>query len=71
LVFNVTQCKAGGVDMDKYDNGLLLKKAGVVSGNDITIEAAVVKLMFILGQDITSQELRVKVQESISGEISC
>jgi L-asparaginase len=72
LVFNVTQCKAGGVDMDKYDNGLLLKKAGVVSGDDITIEAAVVKLMFVLGQDqnVPPPELQIKVQQSISGEIS-
>lgn len=71
LVFNVSQCKAGGVDMDKYDNGLLLKKAGVVSGIDITLEAAVVKLMFILGQDMEFKDLQAKVQESISGEISC
>lgn len=70
LVFNVTQCKAGGVDMDKYDNGLLLKKAGVVSGDDITIEAAVVKLMFVLGQNVPLPELQIKIQQSISGEIS-
>jgi L-asparaginase len=58
--------------MDKYDNGLLLKKAGVVSGDDITIEAAVVKLMFVLGQDqnVPPPELQIKVQQSISGEIS-
>ena len=71
LIFNVTQCKAGGVDMDKYDNGLLLKKAGVVGGSDITLEAAVVKLMFLLGQGVSSVDLRQKVKESISGEISC
>ncbi|MDX9845479.1 MAG: type I asparaginase [Tenuifilaceae bacterium] len=70
LIFNVTQCKAGGVDMDKYDNGLRLKKAGVISGKDITFEAAVAKLMFLLGQNLSFQELQSKVQDSISGEIS-
>lgn len=70
LVLNVTQCKAGGVDMDKYDNGLLLKKAGVISGKDITFEAAVVKLMFMLGQNLTIDQLQIKIQDSISGEIS-
>jgi L-asparaginase len=70
LILNVTQCKAGGVDMDKYDNGLLLKKAGVISGKDITFEAAVAKLMFLLGKNFPYEKLRIIVQQSISGEIS-
>lgn len=70
LVFNVTQCKAGSVDMDKYDNGLQLKKLGVTSGKDITFEAAVAKLMFLLGKNLTFEELRIEVEKSISGEIS-
>lgn len=70
LIFNVTQCKAGGVNMDKYDNGLLLKNAGVVGGKDITFEAAIVKLMFLVGKNLTFSELKQQVKESISGEIS-
>lgn len=70
LIFNVTQCKAGGVNMSKYDNGLLLKKVGVIGGKDITFEAAVVKLMFLVGKNLTFVELKKQVQESISGEIS-
>lgn len=70
VLLNVTQCHAGSVDMDKYDNGLLLKKAGVVSGKDITFEAAVVKLMFLLGKGYASDELKQQLEKSISGEIT-
>ena len=70
VVLNVTQCQAGSVDMDKYDNGLLLKKAGVVSGKDTTFEAAVVKLMFLLGKGYSVEELIQQLEKSISGEIT-
>lgn len=70
LIFNVTQCKAGGVDMNKYHNGLLLKMAGVSSGNDITFEAAIAKLMFLLGKGYDFDVLKNVAERSISGEIS-
>ncbi|MFO8020845.1 MAG: asparaginase [Perlabentimonas sp.] len=70
LVLNVSQCKAGAVDMDKYENGLILKKAGVASGADLTFEAAIVKLMFLLGKNYSYNELRTAIEISISGEIS-
>jgi L-asparaginase len=70
VVFNVTQCKAGGVDMDKYDNGLMLKRLGVVSGHDITYEAAVAKLMFLLGKGFYGKELAHELEKSIAGEIT-
>ncbi|QKG79075.1 asparaginase [Tenuifilum thalassicum] len=70
VVFNVTQCKAGGVDMDKYENGLRLKKIGVVSGSDITFEAAVAKLMFLLGKGLNGKTLADELTKSIAGEIT-
>lgn len=70
VIFNVSQCKAGAVDMDKYDNGLELKRLGVVGGADITFEAAVAKLMFLLGRDFEGEELKLKLTQAISGEIS-
>lgn len=69
-IYNVSQCKAGGVDMDKYDNGLELKKLGVVSGGDITFEAAVAKLMFLVGRGFEGDELKNRLTQPISGEIS-
>jgi L-asparaginase len=56
--------------MEKYDNGLLLKKAGVISGLDITFEAAVAKLMFLLGKNIPLEQTKEELKKSISGEIT-
>lgn len=70
VVYNVTQCKAGGVDMDKYENGLALKKIGVVGGADITYEAAIAKLMFLLGMGYRGKDLANQLAKSIAGEIT-
>ena len=47
VVVNVSQCKDGAVQMHLYETGLALQEAGVVSGHDMTIEAAVAKLMYV------------------------
>jgi L-asparaginase len=70
IIVNVTQCHAGSVDMEKYENGLILKKAGVISGYDITFEAAVAKLMLLLGKKLTAETLKQELIKSMSGEIS-
>jgi L-asparaginase len=70
IILNVTQCIAGSVDMTKYETGNELLKTGVVSGYDITTEAAVAKLMLILGQNIDTDKIKIKLNQSISGEIT-
>lgn len=70
IILNVTQCQAGSVDMGKYETSIELEKAGVLSGFDITTEAALTKLMFLLGQDLTKEELLKQLNTSISGEIN-
>ncbi len=70
VVLNVTQCSAGSVDMKIYKAGMGLSEAGVVSGNDITIEAAVTKLMFLLARNLTMDEMKVQLMKSIRGEIN-
>ena len=56
--------------MDKYENGLKLKNIGVVSGYDITFEAAIAKLMFLMGKGFYGEKLAKELTKSISGEIT-
>lgn len=70
VLLNITQCRAGSVEMGRYATSLNLKKAGVVSGYDMTIEAAVAKLMFLLGQYTDSQVIKEKLSVSLRGEIT-
>ncbi len=70
VIVNVTQCHAGSVDMDKYENGLILKKAGVISGLDITFEAAIAKLMLLMGKKLSPESIKQEMIKSMSGEIS-
>lgn len=70
IIVNVTQCNSGFVDMGKYQTGLELFKAGVISGYDITTEAAITKLMFLLGKGYSYAEVNKFMNESLRGEIS-
>jgi L-asparaginase len=70
IVMNVTQCPGGRVQMGYYQASLALISAGVVSGYDITIEAAVSKMMFLLGLEMNIDEAKVCLQQSLRGEIT-
>ncbi len=70
IIYNVTQCNEGSVDLGRYETSKYLKDIGVVSGYDITFEAAVTKLMFLLGQNLSYEQIKFYLEHNIAGEIS-
>jgi L-asparaginase len=70
IVFNVTQCRQGHVEMDKYEAGSELAAMGVISGNDISLEAAITKAMFVLGSTENHTERLRLMQTALRGEIT-
>lgn len=70
IILNITQCSSGAVEMGRYETGIHLLEAGVISGYDSTPESAVTKLMFLLGHGLDNEAIREQMNISIAGEIT-
>ena len=70
VILNVTQCPNGGVHDRRYYSGDRLANAGVISGHDITTEAAVAKLMFLFGQGLSVKAVKRELLTSLCGEMT-
>jgi L-asparaginase len=67
IVLNITQCGSGAVQQGAYQTSSFFERMGVISGRNLTSEAAITKLMYLLGN--TSENIREKLQESLVGEM--
>lgn len=70
IIFNVTQCHGGSVEMGLYETSREMLAAGVVSGKDITSEASVTKFMHLLGKCTRREDIIRCLGESLAGEIT-
>lgn len=70
IIINKTQCSIGSVEMGRYETSLDMLNAGVLSGYDITTEALVAKLMYLLGEHHSIAEVKNLLQQDICGEMT-
>jgi L-asparaginase len=70
IVLNVSQCPAGMVEQGLYETSKKLLDYGVVSGQDMTTEAAIAKTMHVLGRTTSGTEIRAELERNMAGELT-
>jgi L-asparaginase len=70
VIVACTQCRQGAVNLHDYATGSALAKAGVVSGFDMTTEAALTKLLYLFGTGHSPEQVKAKMQQNLRGELT-
>ncbi len=70
VILDISQCNGGSVQLGLYETSRKLQQMGIISGYDLTFEAAVTKLMYLLGQRLSIAEVKQLLEVSIAGELT-